>query len=237
MTIRNAEASPIRYARIAGIGLLLMAVFAMFANFFVFESLVIPGDAVTTANNIVANEMLFRGGIIGFIAVLVLDVLVAWALYGLFLPVHKMLALLGAWLRLIYTAIFAVALNNILNVLLLLNGAEYLTEFETGQLQAQIMLSLNAFNFGWLNGFVFFGLHLLVIGYLILKSGCVPRIIGIVLIIAAFAYVLDSIAHFLLPNYSDYEAVFVLIVAVPGALGEISLALWLLIKGVKVRQT
>ncbi|WP_373228705.1 DUF4386 domain-containing protein [Cohnella sp.] len=237
MTNRIAETSPRMYAKVAGFGLLLMAILAMFANFFVIESLIIPGDAATTANNIKTNGLLFRSGIIGFIIVLILDVLVAWALYIFLLPVNKNLALLAAWLRLIYTVIFGIAIYHFLSVLELLSGAEYLKVFEADQLNAQVMLSIHAFSNVWLIGLVFFGLHLLVIGYLIFKSGYMPTIIGVLLMIACFGYLIDSFAHFLLSNYTDYESIFLLIVAVPGVIGELSLAFWLVFKGGKLRRT
>lgn len=237
MTNRNTEASPLYYARVAGLGLLLMAILAMFSNFSVLEGLIIPDDGAATANNIIANEMLFRSGFISFVIVLILDVLVAWALYVLLKPVNKNLAMLAACFRLVYTAIFGIALSSFLNVLPLLSGAEYLTVFTKDQLHAQVMLLIDAFNNGWLIGLVFFGCHLLVVGYLIIKSGgYLPRVIGIFLILASAGYIIDSITHFLLPNYSDYKTIFLLIVAVPGVIGELSLAFWLLIKGVKVQQ-
>ncbi|NOU86523.1 DUF4386 family protein [Paenibacillus sp. LMG 31460] len=237
MTNLNTGASPLYYARVAGFGLLLMAILAMFSNFSVLEGLIIPDDAAKTASNIIANEMLFRSGLISFVIVLILDVLVAWALYVLLKPVNKNLAMLAACFRLVYTAIFGIALSNFLSVLPLLSGAEYLTVFTKDQLHAQVMLLIDAFNNGWLIGLVFFGCHLLVVGYLIIKSGgYIPRIIGIFLILASAGYVIDSIAHFLLPNYTDYKTIFLLIVAVPGVIGELSLAFWLLIKGVKVQQ-
>lgn len=240
MTNRVSELSPINNervssARVAGLGLLLMAIIAFIANFFVLENLIIPGDAVTTANNIIANESSFRGGIIGFIIVIILDVLVAWALYIFLKPINKNLALLAAWFRLVFAAIFGVALYHLLYALQLLSGADYLKVFETDQLHAQVMLSIDAFKIGWLVGLVFFGLHLLVIGYLVFKSGFIPRILGILLIIAGFGYLIDSFAHFLLSNYDDYKEMFLMIVAIPGIIGEMSLMLWLLIKGVKVQ--
>lgn len=239
MTNLNAEAadSPIYYARIAGFGLLLMAILAMFSNFTVLEGLIVPDDAATTANNIITNEMLFRSGFLCFVLVLILDVLVTWALYVLLKPVNKNLAMLAALFRLVYTAVFGMALHHFLNVLQLLNGAEYLTVFTTEQLHVQAMLLIDAFDNGWLIGLVFFGLHLLVVGYLIIKSrGYLPKLIGIFLVLSAAGYLTDSIAQFLLPNYSDYQTVFLLIVAIPGVVGELSLAFWLLIKGVKVQQ-
>jgi hypothetical protein len=214
-----------------------MAIFAMFSNFSVLEGLIMPDDAATTANNIITNEMLFRSGFISFVIVLILDVLVAWALYVLLKPVNKNLAMLAAWFRLVYTAIFGISLYNFLGVLQLLSGAEYLTVFTTEQLHAQVMLLIDAFNNGWLIGLVFFGFHLLVVGYLIIKSeGYIPRMIGVFLILASAGYLIDSIAHFLLPNYTDYKTIFLLVVALPGVIGELSLAFWLLIKGVKVQQ-
>lgn len=237
MTTRMVETSPRMYARVAGYGLLLMAILAMFANFFVIEGLIVPGDAATTANNIMTNELLFRSGIISFIIVLILDVLVAWALYILLKPVNKNLSLLAAWLRLVYTAIFGIAIYHFLNVLELLSDAEYLTVFETDQLHAQVMLSMNAFSNAWLIGLVFFGLHLLVIGYLIFKSAYMPKIIGILLMIACFGYLIDNFAKILLSNYTDYESIFLPIVAVPGVIGELSLAFWLVFKGGKVQRT
>jgi hypothetical protein len=239
MINRSTEASPLFYARVAGFGLLLMAILAMFSNFSVLEGLIVPDDGAATANNIIANEMLFRSGFISFVIVVILDVLVAWALYVLLKPVNKNLAMLAAWFRLVYTAIFGVALSNLLNVLPLLSGANYFTVFTADllKLYAQVMLLVDAFKNGWLIGLVFFGVHLLVVGYLIIKSGgYIPRIIGIFLILASAGYVIDSLAHFLLSNYADYKTIFQLIVAVPGVIGELSLAFWLLIKGVKVQQ-
>jgi hypothetical protein len=96
------------------------------------------------------------------------------------------------------------------------------------------MLLINAFNNGWLIGLVFFGFHLFVIGYLVFKSGFMPRILGILLIIASMGYLIDNFAKVLLANYTDYETIFTLIVAVPGVIGELSLAIWLLIKGNKI---
>jgi hypothetical protein len=159
-------------------------------------------------------------------------VLVAWALYILLKPVNKNLAMLAAWFRLVFAAILGVALHNLLSVLQLLSGPDYLTVFETEQLQAQAMLFLNAFNNTWLIGLTVFGLHLFVLGYLVFKSGYIPRIIGILLVVSSLGYITDSFANFLLPNYANYAPIFLLIVAVPAIIAELSLTLWLLLKGI-----
>ena len=227
MTNRNADISLRKAAIVAGFGLLIMSILAAFANFYVLPSLIVPGDAATTANNIMANELLFRIGICSFTIVIVLDVVVAWALYVLLKPVNKSLSLLAAWFRLVYATIFGIALANLFSVLRLLSDADYLTVFEIDQLYAQVMLSLNAFSDGWQIGYVFFGLHLFVLGYLVFKSGYIPKILGVLLIIAGLGYLIDSYAIFLSPNY---EAT----IGYVTFIGEVLFMLWLLFKGAKI---
>jgi hypothetical protein len=223
-------------AIVAGLGLLIMAILAFFANFFVVQGLVVPEDAAKTMSNIMANQMLFRLGIAGFVVVLICDVLVAWALYIFLKPINQSLSMLAAIFRWVYTAIFAAALFNLSNAFQLLSGAEYLNTFTAEQLQAQVMMSLESFQYGWLIALVFFSFHLLVLGYVVMKSSYVPKVLGVLLLVAGFAYTLDSFARFLLPNYADYQTLFLLIVAVPATIGELSLCFWLLIKGGKVQQ-
>jgi hypothetical protein len=158
--------------------------------------------------------------------VAILDVVVAWALYIFLKPVNKSLSLLAAWFRVVYAAIFAIALNNLLTALQLINSADYLKAFEPNQLHAQVMSSLNAFTSGWDLGLAFFGLHLLVVGYLAFKSGYIPKFLGILLIIAGLGYLIDSLGKLLLPNYNVSIAMFTFI-------GEALLLFWLLWKGIK----
>lgn len=224
-------------ARIAGYGYLAIIVLAIFAEFFVRSTLVVPGDAATTTKNILANTGMFRVGISSYLLAAIFDVLVALALYVYLQPVSQTLALLATWFRLIHAIIFALALGNLFNVLHLLSGTDYLPGAESTQVQAQVMLFLNAFDYEWLIGLLFFGLHCLLLGYLIIKSDYMPSIIGIILIAAALGYIVDSFAHFLMSNYTDYEDVFLMIVALPALIGELSLCLWLLIKGTKVETT
>jgi hypothetical protein len=218
-------------ALIAGLGYLVIFITGIFANFFVIENMIVPGNAAATVKNIVDNESLYRIGILSFIIMVIFDVVLAWALYILLKPVNKSLSLLSAWLRLVNATIFGIALYNLLNVLLLINGADYLAVIGADRLHAQAMLYLDAFNYIWLLGLVFFAFHLFVLGYLAFKSGYIPRIIGALLIIAGLGYLVDSLAHFLLSNYANYEAIFSIVVVVPGVVGELSFTIWLLIKG------
>ncbi len=225
------EISQGKAARVAGIGYLIIIITGLFANFFILESLFVPGDASATTNNIIAKEMLFRTGILSFIVMVIADVIVAWALYIFLKPVNKDLSLLAAWLRLVNSTIFAIALFNLFSILHLVSGADYLTAIGTSQLQAQVMSLLNSFNNTWLIGLIFFGIHLYFLSYLIIKSNYIPKILGVLLFIAFVGYLADSFASFLIPNYENYKEIFLLIVLVPGIIGELSFCLWLLIKG------
>ena len=223
-----SETSPRTAARIAGIGYLIIFVLAIFANFVVREGLIDPDDAAATFTNIADSEFLFRAGMVGFLAVFIVDVVIAWALYVLFKTVSKQLSLLTAWFRLVYTVFLGVALIFFFVVLDLVSGADYLMVFEPGQLDAQVMLLLSAFNYAWLIGLAGFGIHLMLIGYLMLASGSAPRILGILLAVAGAAYVVDTLANVLLANYAEYETMFLLIVAVLSVVGELAFAVWLL---------
>lgn len=225
--------SPRSAAVIAGIGYVVLFALGIFANFFVREGLVVGGDAVTTANNILASEGLFRSGLISFLVVFLLDVVVAWALYVVFRGLSKDLSLLAAWFRLVYTVFLGVAIIFFFQALQLLSGAEFLGVFQNEQLQALALVELDSFNSTWLVGLTAFGIHLVILGYLIVKSGIAPPLLGIILIAAGSAYVLDTVAHSVLSNYADYETIFVSIVAVPAVLAEGWFGIWLLTKGGK----
>ena len=220
-------------SKMAGLGYLIIFITGIYANFFVLENLIVAGDAAASVGNIARNDSLFRSGILSFVIMVMFDVFLSWALYLLLEPVNKNVSLLSGWLRLVNSTIFAVALYHLLAILHLVNSDELRTLLDSGQMHAQVMIFFHAFNQTWLVGLVFFGLHLLTLGYLILKSGYIPKIIGILLIVAAFGYLVDSFAHFLLPDYSDYKDIFLMIVVIPGVIGELSLTVWLLLKGVQ----
>jgi hypothetical protein len=233
MTDRKYQTSVGKAAVVAGIGLLLMMIPAIFANFAVVEGLIVPGDAATTASNIADNATLFRLGIGCFMIVAILDLLVTWALYIVLKPVNKSLSLLAAWGRLVYTTILAVALPFLVTALRLVEDAGYQAALGAEGLQAQVLLSAGAFNDVWAFGYLFFALHLLLIGYLAFKSGYIPKILGILVMVSSFSYLIDNVARLLLPAYGDYTAVF-MILLVPAFLGEPLLAVWLLIRGRKL---
>ncbi len=216
---------------VSGLGYLLIFVFSITANFFVFEKLLVRGDATSTASNILANDSLFRFGVACWIVVVVLDVLLAWGLYLVLKPVDKGLSLLAACFRLVFAAIFGYSFVNYLVVLRLLSGVPYLNVFDASQLHAQAMLLLNTHYFAVRISYVFFGIHIFFLGLLILKSGYIPRILGIFLVIASCGYLIDSFGNFLSTDYTNNDSVFLIFVGIPALVAELSLTFWLLLRG------
>lgn len=203
---------------------MLMAALAGFGNLVVLEGLVTPGDAGKTAGDILASEGVFRFGIASLYGVVVLDVVIAWALLRVFSPVSRDISRLAAWFRLAYAGVFMVALSQLAGIPDLLNSDGYSAVFPAEQLQAQALQKFDTFNDIWFAGLILFGFHLLVIGYLAYKSGYVPRVLGVLLVIAGFGYAFDSFVTV----FSDGS---VFAISTVTFLGEFLLGLWLLIRG------
>ena len=233
-TNRAADTSPRKAARVAGILYLAIIIAGIFAQFFVRSSLVVPGDAAATAANITASEALFRLGFVSDLVMILCDVAIGVLFYILLKPVNNTLALLAAFFRLAQAATLGINLLNMFFAVQLLSGADYLSIFSAEQLQALALFFLEAHAAGYSIAMVFFGLSILVLGYLLFKSGYVPRILGVLLVLASFGYLIDSFASFLLLNYANYQAIFTQIVLIPAFISELALCLWLLVKGVKL---
>ncbi len=229
MTKYIADLSHRKVAAIAGSGYLAIIILGIFAEFFVRSRLLVAGDATATANNILASEWLFRIGIASDLIMLSFDVLVAWALYVLLKQVNQSLAMLALLFRLIHAAIYGATLLLLFIVLLLLSGADYLAVIETDKLHALVLLFLNGHSFGYDLGLLFFGLHCFVLGYLIFISGYIPKILGLLLILASLAYLTGSFTRFLFPDYVDTISP----IYVVSLIAELSLCIWLLFKAIK----
>ena len=234
MISRSVDLSPRKAAQVAGFGYLGVLVFATLPMFLI-DPLIVRGDAATTAANITASESAFRLGFASWLVVLAFDAVVAWALYIFLEPVGRHLSLLAAWFRLVFAAILGSALVSLLAVPRLLGIAGGPTAFEPDQLDLA-MLFLHPYEHAFNVGFIFFGLHVFFLGYLILRTDYVPRVLGVLLLIASAGYFIDSFASIVSSAYADNEGLFILFVAVPAIVAEYSLALWLLIKGGKGEQ-
>jgi len=217
-----------RAARIAGVSYLLIYALAIFANFMVVEAMVVSGDAAATVANITESLGLFRLGLIAFLAVFLLDVIVSWALHMVFRRVDRDVSLATAWFRLTYTVFLGAGLVYFFEVLQMLGNADYVAALGTEQVNAQVMMSLNSFETTWLIGLAAFGIHLVLLGSLAMRSGWVPRAMTWLLMAAGVAYVVDTAAHGLLSDYESYASLFLAIVAIPSMVGEGWLGLWLL---------
>ena len=215
-------------ARMAGVLYFIYIVTTIFANASR-TKLIVFGDAIATANNILASEWLFRIGFMSDVLASVLFLLAAWALYVLLKPVNKDIALLFLLLNLGGVAVQCINMLNLFSAVLLLSGTGYLKVFQADQLQALAMLFLDLHKNGFMIAQLFYGAWLFPLGYLVFKSGYLPRILGIVLMVECFGWLMYPFQFFLFPSY----AVISYLSFAVGFIGEFSLTLWLLIKGVK----
>jgi len=212
-------------ARIAGILYFMYIVTSIIGNEF---GRFVSVDASVTVNHIMAHESQFRIGFVISLFSNVLFLLAAWYLYVLLKPVDKNMALLFLLLNLGGFAILVLSHLNLFSSLLLLSGADYLKVFQPDQLQAQAMLFVNLYKNGSTVAQIPYGVWLFPLGYLVFKSGFLPKILGILLIADCFGLLIYVCQRFLLPGYVviSYPCLVVSFIA------EISLSLWLFIKGV-----
>ena len=218
-------------ARIAGLGYLVIIAAGIFAEFFVRGQLVVPGDPSATARNIIASEQLFRVGIAGDLIMLLCDAVVAIALYLLLKPISKKLALLATGFRLLHTAVYGANLFNLVLALLYLTGGSTASGNDVSQTYNYAAAFLGAHQYGYALGLIFFGLHCMLLAFLLFKSPLFPRTLGVLIGLASVGYLVDSFARILLLDYAAYESTLMMVVFIPAFVAELSLCLWLLIKG------
>ncbi len=217
-------------ARLTGLGYLIIFVAGFFANFYTLESMVVDGHALLTSINIINQFSQFQMGLIAFSIMVIVDIILAFPLYRLLKNESERMATTSSILRLINGAIFAVALFSLFDIAsLTINSPQGLAD--------QVDGLLTQFNMVWNIGLLFFGAHLLLLGLLIFRSSSFPRFIGVLLQIAGIAYLTDSGAQLFLSNYKDYQSLSEMLVISGGVIGEFSLTLFLLIKGVRFRKS
>ena len=228
----NANKNIASMARMAGLLYLIYIIIFSFADAFCRSEIIVFGDAAATARNIMASESQFRIGFVSNLLAAVIFLLAAWALYVVLKPVNKDLALLFLLLNLGGVVVECVNMLNLFAALLLLGGADYLKVFPVDQLQALAMFFLNLHKNGFMIAQIFYGAWVFPLGYLVFKSGFLPRILGIVLMIHCFGWLTYFFQFFLFPDYDV-----ITYISFPlGFIAEFGLSLWLLIKGVNVEQ-
>jgi hypothetical protein len=225
----NAELSPQAYARLAGFFYLIVIVAGAIAEIFVRQQMVIPGNAPATAGNILAHEQLFRWGFVADLTAGLCVIPLIMLLYELLKVVNRRLALVALFFSLVGTAVQSTALLGHFAPLILLKRGH---DLGVGQelLQAQTYMALQLQGIGYAVALVFFGGTMLTRGYLVIRSGFLPRVIGVLLMLAGGAYITNSFVDFVAPAIAGYA---IALLIVPG-IAETSLCLWLLIKGVNV---
>jgi hypothetical protein len=229
MTFKEKPKSIQRTARTTGFRYMLLIPLGVFGMLYVPNTLFVPGDVAATVSNIAANQTLFRSSIVIALLTQVVQIFVVLYLYKILKPVNKNHA--------VYMVVFIlvavpIAMLNELNqfaVLLLMNGPDYLTVFTSDQIQALIAMFLELRETGIFIAQIFWGLWLFPMGYLVFKSGFLPKIIGAFLIVACFGYLIDSLIFFFVPDFGITFSEFTF-------LGELLITFWLLIKGVNIEE-
>ncbi len=227
--MENKVTSLKKTARLAGLLYLILVITGVYSIIYVSSKIIVLEDAITTSKNILNNEFLFRTGIISDLISNIIFVFLVLTLYRLFKQVNEYQAKL--MVVLVVVQIPAVFIMEALNITsLMIFKGEILQTFELNQRQDLAMLFLKINDYGTLTLEMFWGLWLLPFGLLVYKSGFIPRIFGILLIIAGIAYMNNSLVSLLFPSYNTLVNQPTLLLV---AIGEISITLWLLIKGVK----
>ena len=212
-------------ALIAGFGYLLMPV--TIAEFYAMPRLIIPGHIEQTVQNIATHGGLLVTAILCYLVTFILDVVIAWALYVLLIPVSRSFSLLTAWFRLIYTAIALLALFNLVNVYRIVHTPDFLDAFGSQQLHAQVKLLISSFRYDFSFSLIIFAIHLVLLGFLIYRSGYIPRFIGILLVLDGLGWLIDSLSPYLYPTaHLGFLAI--------TFLSELVFMFWLLIRGWKI---
>jgi len=230
MATRTTQTSPQVYARIGGVLYLMIIVAGALGEIFIRGKLIVSGNATSTASNIIASQSLWRIGIAGDLLMHICDIPVMLVLYLLLRPVNKNLARLAVLFNLIQTAVLVANKLNLLMPLFLLGNADYLKAFDPNQLSALAYLFIKAHDYGYGIGLIFFGFACLTYGYLLFRSGYFPRLLGVLIALAGLSYLTDSFTLILAPAFAG--TIFPILVL--ALIGELSLCLWLILKGVDV---
>ena len=218
-------------ARIGGALYLLIIIFGLFGEMFVRDKLVVPGDAAATATNIRSMESLWRFHIAAELFLLICATTLLAILFALLRPVSSDLALLAVFFNLVSIGVEVAFALHLVEALFPLGNAGYLKAFSPDQLYAMATLSVKSHGYGFGVSLIFFGCFCVIIGYLIFRSGYLPKVIGVLMQIAGLCYLTNSFALILSPNLANriYPAILL-----PAFVGEASLCLWLLVKGVNL---
>jgi len=216
----------LQHARAAGFLILVSLVAGAFGEMYVPMKIIVPTDATATARNILASDLLFRLGFAGYLVEGICNVALVLIFYVLLRPVQKTIALLAVCYGLVAISVFAVAELFYVAPLLILGDADYLNTFTADQLNTLALLSLKLYGYAAGILMAFGGVGSVLFGYLILKSGYLPSLLGALLALGGIGFVGRNYALIIAPEYA-YDWLFL-----PMLFAYLSLALWLLARGV-----
>lgn len=230
MTTQTNEYNPFRAARVAGLLYVLLAMIGPFSILYMPTTVFTFGDAAANAASMAEHTSLLRLGILADMAIIVMEIFITAIFYALFKSFSGTWAAVAAFARLGMIVVMVLNLINYLMALHILSGADYLNGFAPEQLDAFALMFVEMHEFGVYAWQVFFGVHLVALGWMIMKSGYFPRIIGLAAFVGSFGYSLQAVEKFVVPGQD------LLVLAVNGllivvALGEVALGLWMLIRG------
>ena len=230
MQVARADGLTLRQAALTvGFAYLLNPV--PYAEFGIYPKLVVSGNIAQTVANISANHGQFLTMIACYWVNFIEDIVIAWALYILLAPVNRSLSLLAAWLRLMYTAIALFGMFDLVTVYRMLTTPEFATNFGPAQLNAQVDLLLHSFRYDYSFSIcVIFSLHLMLVGYLIVRSRYIPWWLGVIVIINGLGWLFSNLEPYLYPGANlGYLMI--------TYFGELLLMLWLLVFGWRIKQS
>jgi len=211
---------------ISGFCLLVMVIAAPIAEMYAYPKLIVRNNLVETIETLSSHRNLFTTCILLYLLTFILDVVVAWSLYLLLKPVNAEVALLAAWFRISYTVVALIALLNLVSVYRIVFASTVFT-LDNQSIHLQVAQYINAFKSQWYFGLLFFSLHLIMLGFLVIRSSFIPKVFGVLLIITGLGYSLTTFKPFLFPNTNIDFAAYTFY-------GEIIFMFWLLIKGWKL---
>lgn len=219
-----------KLARAAGFLYLITIISGGFAEVFVRAALTVPGNPIATAQNILASEQMYRLGFVADLLCLICGTFLSLIFYILFKPVNRHLSLLALIFSITAGAVMAVNLLNQFAPLVLLHNSSFLHAYSLEQLQTQALFYLNLQGQGYNISLLLFAFYFPIIGWLVYKSHFLPKFIGVLYTLAGVGYLTNSLAWFLAPHFANNLFPYVLL---PAFIGEVSMSIWLIFKGVK----
>ena len=207
-------------------GLMLFVPTAPYAEFYVFPKLIISNDAAQTTQNLLHHPKLFLSGIYAMLFTFIMDVVLAWTMYIFIRPVNASLALLGAWLRLVYAGLAIVALFSFQCAYQLVNMPGFRETFKNEHILQLVNARRSAMNLAY----IIFGIYLILGGILIYKASYIPKVMGVLIMLAGAAYIMISLQPYFFKSY-DFSWMMVFY------FGELFFGIWLLVKGRRIKES